>query len=83
MFILGGGKEMINVAFTKEVCMDNDIFSGIIVFTKKEIEQRMYSEGKKIIGEVVTDVMSRLKFEIINKLGSYTTEIVFRFEEKE
>jgi hypothetical protein len=61
--------------------MSEDILKGIIEYAKKEIRTRIEHESKKIIGEVVTDVMGRLKFETYNNLKEMRTEIYFIFKE--
>lgn len=63
--------------------MSNDIMGGIIEYAKKEIRARIEVESKRIVGEVITDVMSRLKFETFNDVAKMRTEIYFIFGEKQ
>jgi hypothetical protein len=63
--------------------MDNDIFQGIIRYTKQEIQTRIEQESKKIIGEVIALVMSRLKFEVFKHPQDLRTEICFIFNDKD
>jgi len=63
--------------------MSEDILTGIIEYAKKEIELRIDRAAKKIVGEVITDVMGRLRFETYNRPEHLRTEVVFMFNNKE
>lgn len=63
--------------------MGNDIMEGVINYARKEIKERIEVESKKIVGEVITNVMNRLRVQQVHRDDIMRTDIIFVFEMEE
>lgn len=61
--------------------MSEDILKGVIEYARKEIQSRIEQESKKITGEVITEIMGKLKFQTFNNFSKNRTEIIFIFDD--
>jgi hypothetical protein len=56
---------------------------GVINYARKEIKERIEVESKKIVGEVITNVMNRLRVQQVHRDDIMRTDIIFVFEMEE